>query len=251
MLCSCSLLFAHVHSPPMEIQFELDSPTTLRIHIARFEININRVGYPAEHPQRTQTPSGQGPSSAIVGALALQNSMRTRISEGWKPATPLARGGQLPLIEPSFKVECFSKPALKREWKFFKFREACVIYDVYDADDDINEEEISSSSLNQLIAPIHQTVRCLVRRLPPSLWISCGHQKSFSFRLHRSTWHIMSTTAVEGDIPCTNEARRRTACGRHLMAGRVELHIELQGQKGQSICLHPGCRKGLASLNLV
>ena len=53
----------------------------------------------------------------VFGALALQNSMHIRISEGWKPATQLARGGQLPLIEPSFKVECFSKPALKREWK--------------------------------------------------------------------------------------------------------------------------------------
>ena len=73
--------------------------------------------------------------------------------------------------------------------------------------------------------------------------------EEFQLGLHHSTWHVMLTTDVVGDVPFTNEARWRTACGRHLMASRVKLHTELEIQTEQSICLHPGRRKGWASLN--
>ncbi len=75
----------------------------------------------------------------VFGSPALQNNMRTRVSEGWKAATPLARWGQLPMIEPSFTPERFSKPALTRDWKFFTFCDACIVYDVDDTEEQINE----------------------------------------------------------------------------------------------------------------
>ena len=189
----------------------------------------------------------------VFGALALQNSVRTRIAEGWKPSTPLARGGQLPLIEPSFKVECFRKSALQRDWKFFNFRDASIIFDMeVGADDEgLNDEVVSSSSSDSESTDSSDSSESKVpsKKTTSKPTDHLGPPEEFQLGLHRFTWHIMMTTTSDGDFPRTNEARWRTACGRHLIADRVQLRTEFEIQTGQSICLHPGCRKGWSSLN--
>lgn len=187
----------------------------------------------------------------VFGALALQNTVRKRVSEGWKPATPLARGGQLPLMEPSFVVECFKKSALQREWKFFSFREAGIVYDIEEGDEDLNDAVVSSSSSDSGSVDSSDASDSKVPSKKSTLQPvdQLGPPEEFQLGLHGFTWHVMVTTDDARDVPCTNEGRWRTACGRHLMASRVTLHTDLDMQTGQSLRFHPGCRKGWSSLN--
>ena len=57
----------------------------------------------------------------IVGSLRLQQALIQKIQQNWRPATPLARGGQLPLTEPQFTLEQFKKALPAIEWHFFRF----------------------------------------------------------------------------------------------------------------------------------
>ena len=41
----------------------------------------------------------------VHGAIKLQQTLIQAIHGGWKPVTPLARGGQIPLVEPDFVLE--------------------------------------------------------------------------------------------------------------------------------------------------
>lgn len=47
----------------------------------------------------------------IDGAIFLQQSIVDKVLDGWRPHTPLARGGQVPLTEPPVFLESFKKGA--------------------------------------------------------------------------------------------------------------------------------------------
>ena len=57
----------------------------------------------------------------VVGSLRLQQQLVEQICRGWRPCTPLARGGQRPMIEPQFQLERFRKETGALTWKFFQF----------------------------------------------------------------------------------------------------------------------------------
>ena len=57
----------------------------------------------------------------IIGSLRVQSALISQIAQGWRPVTPLSRGGQIPLAEPNFLMECFRKDGDPCEWKFFQF----------------------------------------------------------------------------------------------------------------------------------
>lgn len=58
----------------------------------------------------------------IEGSLRVQIALTTKIVQGWRPTTPLGRGGQAPLLEPHFIMEGFRKDLPQIQWKFFKFQ---------------------------------------------------------------------------------------------------------------------------------
>ena len=45
----------------------------------------------------------------ILGSLRVQTALIQQIANGWRPVTPLGRGGQVPMTEPSFVLEQFKK----------------------------------------------------------------------------------------------------------------------------------------------
>ena len=49
----------------------------------------------------------------IIGSLRLQQALIEKISQGWRPSTPLGRGGQAPLLEPDFSIEKLPKKTSK------------------------------------------------------------------------------------------------------------------------------------------
>ena len=57
----------------------------------------------------------------VGGALNLQQQMADVVKGQWRPHTPLSRGGQIPLTEPSFTLEQFRKDKTEFEWQHFQF----------------------------------------------------------------------------------------------------------------------------------
>ena len=55
----------------------------------------------------------------FLGSLRVQTALIEQITNGWRPVTPLGRGGQIPMIEPSFVLEQFKKDRDCPEWNFF------------------------------------------------------------------------------------------------------------------------------------
>ena len=58
--------------------------------------------------------------------------------------------------------------------------------------------------------------------------------------LHRNMWHV----AMDEFLDSSDTAAIRTACGRHFTQSRIASFPNLQIKPGQSLCAHPGCRKG-------
>ena len=55
----------------------------------------------------------------ILGSMRLQTALIQKTQGGWRPQTPLARGGQMPLTEVAFAMEKFSKQIPPHTWCFF------------------------------------------------------------------------------------------------------------------------------------
>ena len=58
----------------------------------------------------------------VHGSLELQKAVLHAVQQGFKPVTPLSRGGQAPIEEPDFQLQCFNKQAQDVDWKFFQFQ---------------------------------------------------------------------------------------------------------------------------------
>lgn len=195
----------------------------------------------------------------VVGSLRLQQNLIDRICQGWRPCTPLARGGQQPIKEPSFQMERFRKETGVLSWKFFQFDrlptfatgEGLAIQDqgetsqVPDSDDSTtSQSSVSSSSSDaEQVSTNPQTKKCKVQT-------SALRLDQYAFGLHRVTWHIM--------LPCSdpNESAPqwdgqvwKTACGRFLPSGNIVICSEMSVRDNQVLCSHVGCRKSFTSID--
>ena len=82
----------------------------------------------------------------IIGSLRLQKAIVESISNGWKPATPLGRGGQTPIQEPAFTMERFKKNAGDLTWMFFRFHQSTAFPRF--GSETIEEQDESHQALN-------------------------------------------------------------------------------------------------------
>ena len=57
----------------------------------------------------------------VHAQLQLQQILVKEVLHGFRPCTPLHRGGQKRAIEPRVAVERFQKTAIRTEWQFFYF----------------------------------------------------------------------------------------------------------------------------------
>ena len=63
--------------------------------------------------------------------------------------------------------------------------------------------------------------------------------------LHRGTWHILLERPGFSGPP---QDLIRTACGRKFSANTIQAQETLDFSPPQTLCYHPGCKKGWASI---
>ena len=185
--------------------------------------------------------------------------MIQKIQQHWRPATPLARGGQLPLTEPQFTLEQFKKDLPSINWQFFRFNVPspmqelanCSIptdspgLDSSGSSSSSGDESSASSSSSSAEAAQPQKKRSVSNRddLGPAEEILVG--------LHRKTWHVMTVASVDNaDLPHWQDKSLKSACGRFFPQIQVCPGIDMSLDTNQALCSHVGCRKGFKCVGL-
>lgn len=192
----------------------------------------------------------------ILGSIRVQSALIEQISQGWRPVTPLSRGGQVPLSEPTFKLEQFKKDVDSMEWRFFNFSAASSLQYLADSSDvpaddvatvsDSSDESLSSStsSSSDETDQLPQSKKSRVANMDP-----LGPSEEALIGLHRRTWHIMVPSPIEkSTLPTWQNQALKTACGRYLSQVTVHPGLELKIGSNQALCSHVGCRKGFLSI---
>ena len=194
----------------------------------------------------------------ILGSLRVQSELISRASQGWRPVTPLSRGGQVPLTEPQFTLEKFKKNVEITEWKFFLFNTKSSLQCVADAaQHDVPESEgeessdstsSSSASSESSESEARPSAQKSLKTHAPDFRDSA---EEAIVGLHRKTWHIMvSTSTPHADLPKWQGVDLKTACGRFLPHTKVHPGFEVDLTSGQALCSHAGCRKGFMCIGL-
>jgi hypothetical protein len=194
----------------------------------------------------------------ILGSLRVQAELISRASQGWRPVTPLSRGGQLPLIEPQFTLEKFKKDVDVTEWKFFLFNTKSslqCIADVPQQDELVSEGDesaVSSSTSSSSSESSDEDVQPTAQKVLKTCATDIGESAEEAVvGLHRKTWHIMvSTTTSHADLPKWQGVDLKTACGRFLPHTKILPGLEVDLTSGQALCSHAGCRKGFMCIGM-
>ena len=137
----------------------------------------------------------------VVGSLRLQQQLVEQICRGWRPCTPLARGGQQPMIEPQFQLERFRKETGALTWKFFQFDRVPSFAadqdstgpEPHDLGQDSGSESSDSSSSSNSSSDTETGDNTMdpsskKRRVQPS----ADKPAIYAFGLHRITWHVIA-----------------------------------------------------------
>ena len=190
----------------------------------------------------------------VVGSLRLQCQLVKSIGDGWRPCTPLARGGQKPITEPPFQLEQFKKDCIDISWQFFQFDVLPKFWSEHmlpsaepahdsASDSDLDSSDSSESSASSASSSDAETGKGRVskkRRIP----YGAGNPKDQAFGLHRTTWHVMIPLAdMDMNAPVWEDKAWKTACGRYLSPAHVCICSEFHITDQQVICSHAGCRK--------
>ena len=133
----------------------------------------------------------------ILGSLRVQTALIEQLNNGWRPVTPLGRGGQVPLTEPSFVLEQFKKDRDCPEWKFFRFNQKSSLQvfadnvecleEVSDPNSGSSSSEASSSSSSASDSESHPAP---AKKHRTSSQCELGPADEALVGLHRKTWHI-------------------------------------------------------------
>ena len=196
----------------------------------------------------------------IEGSIRLQTTLISRVVQGWRPTTPLGRGGQQPLIEPQFVMERFRKQLPSFSWDFFQFHSKSQLQLFVDAaphsdttsalSDDVDSSSSSSSSSSSDSEIEQGTSKKSTKRPPTSRVDTVGPADEALFGLHRNTWHVMvQCQDYHSDLPSWQEKPLKTACGKSLSSHRIQVGFDLQLKSSQYLCSHAGCHKAFTSLD--
>ena len=169
----------------------------------------------------------------VNGALHLQWQLIVKIQSGWRPFTPQGRGGQHPIPEQAFALEKFDKVAKQHDWQFFNFLEHPVeLGQLEPLSDGSSSPTLSSDSDGSQACPEP------MRAAPAA-------SEEAEVGLHRGTWHIL---LERPGFSGSSEDLIRTACGRKFSANTIQAQETLDFSPPQTLCYHPGCKKGWASI---
>lgn len=178
----------------------------------------------------------------VHGALSLQKAVVKAVHEGWKPVTPLSRGGQLPLVEPLMQLERFNKQAPDHTWQFLKFQshdfavpeeDAALPHEAADAVEASSSSDSDSSSSDSSSSEVPEPQKTVQSST------NLDEVDEVLGALHRNTWHVMLAKSWRGNMEVI-----QTACGRFFDVAHIQAVHELELKASQALCGHPGCRKG-------
>ena len=156
--------------------------------------------------------------------MRLQSNLIAKITDGWRPTTPLSRGGQVPLREPHFVLERFRKELPSFEGTFFQFHNQSQLQIIagtlpaHDPGDLVSDEASSSSDSTSSedssdASSASRPPKISKKQLRPPVDTA---EEAF-MGLHRRTWHMMiSTDASRPNLPTWDGHSLKTACGRFL-----------------------------------
>ena len=147
----------------------------------------------------------------VDGSLKLQREIVSHVQKGWKPHTPLGRGGQMPLTEPQFQIALYNKTAAEYQWRFFTFSDPSQQILFAEEFPEVHPDSDSSSSVESGSSDPSSSG---VEEAPKK---SQARQTPFEsydeaeVGTYRSTWHILARVAptAKPDLPLIG-----TACGR-------------------------------------
>ena len=182
--------------------------------------------------------------------LALQSILVREVLGGFRPCTPLHRGGQAPAVEPQMTVEQFQKTAIRTEWDFFYFAASIeehmplklqAAVETALSDDEISEDGVatdstSSSSSSSTGSAAAETQMVSKESRTGGSQDPTQHQ----FAMTRKTIHVVSSW----NQPASGTAAMRMACGRQLLTSSLKMiSYGDVADSTSTLCNHPGCRQ--------
>ena len=181
----------------------------------------------------------------VNGALQLQEAIIAAVQKGWRPHTPLGRGGQIPIQEQEFTLEKFKKDAGEPKWSFFAFNKPPVFEaDHFDQGDE--EQSTSSSSSSDSSESSSSSSVKVTKKAPKTIPDSLDE---IAMGVFRQTWHVVMNPQTEEGLP--PEFKWTTACGRRFHHESFSIRDELALSTGHVLCAHPGCKKGWISVGIL
>ena len=179
---------------------------------------------------------------SVWGSLRYQQTVITKIREGFRPKTAQHRGGQSPLIEPPVTVELFKKQASTYEYRWLPFSKPLVLE--AEMDDPVGEAISSSSSSSEESSSSSHSVKD-TKKSPVHPAKSSTVAESFEevvMAKHRKVTHAMVVTSAAGEtFPQHQGHSWKPACGTHMSHGETTFLDEWSNNL--SFCQHPGCKR--------
>ena len=180
----------------------------------------------------------------VSGSLQLQRQIIDKVHGGWRPSTPLSRGGQCPIPEQPFQLEKIRKDVSDSSWSFFTFDEAVPFEaEPFDAVEGLDFSDSSSScSTDSSAQGRSKPGREIVAEVPDA----CD---KVSMGIYRKTWHVVMNVHTTLDVDRLQGIF--TACGRKFQSGPFILKDTMDIQKDEILCSHSGCKKGWISMGIL
>eukprot|EP00435_Cladocopium_sp_Y103_P076300 s7_g88.t1 len=184
----------------------------------------------------------------VNGALQLQEAIVASVQKGWRPHTPLGRGGQIPIQEQSFTLEQFRKDVVEPNWSFFSFnRPPTFEFEQFDSGETNHSDTSSSSSdssdSSSSSSPLREQQSVKRSKAVPDSF------DEILMGVYRKTWHVVMNPPQGENVP--PEWRWNTACGRRFTPDQFSIRDELALNLGHILCSHPGCKKGWISVGIL
>ena len=181
----------------------------------------------------------------IDGSIFVQETIIQKIQEGWRPHTPLSRGGQLPLQEPQVILESFKKEAVDYQWLFFSFGDPNHVLILPEPDVSLQSESSSSSSSSDSSASDRTDEPTKKKAIKVPL-VDFSSVEELEMASYRKTLHVIMRW--DDDSNPSGFRSTRTACGKSFPSETVKPHAEIPQDSNIKFCTHPGCRKGWMAL---
>ena len=181
----------------------------------------------------------------IDGSIFVQETIIQKIQEGWRPHTPLSRGGQLPLQEPQVILESFKKEAVDYQWLFFSFGDPNHVLILPEPDVSLQSESSSSSSSSDSSASDRTDEPTKKKSIKVPL-VDFSSVEELEMASYRQTLHVIMHWDEDSNL--SGFRSTRTACGKSFPSETVKPHAEIPQDSNIKFCTHPGCRKGWMAL---